>query len=484
MEISAKGAKGHHTFKLNVNEAFVSGGGDNYSKVSFDFSISAVQNGWDWSGWGNNISYIISINGNSYIGTIPAYDGKSTVTLYSGTIDVPHNDDGSKTIAFSFNVIDKANQRYTSGDASQSDSLVLTKITRQANLTNADNFNDESNPTIYYSNPAGNNVNSLMACISLNGSTDNISYRDVSKTGNSYTFNLTETERNILRSAMTTNSLNIKFYLRTIIGNDTFSSILDRTITLVNGNPTFENFSYKDTNENITSITGNNQILIKGLSNLKVEISSANKMITNKQATAKNYIATIDKKNITTNYSNEDITIDLGTISSFGQQRLSVRAYDSRNNSKLVYKDINILDYDKPVINATALRLNNFENTTTLSVSGTFSKIVIDEIVKNVLSSIQYRYRELNGTWNDWQNISFKTQDINYSCTDIILDLDNTKSFEFEIKVTDSFSENIISVNLNVGEAIFFISSNKKACYINGQEILTYDIVDEWEENT
>ena len=470
MELVSKGSKKHHSFKLVVNEDYVSDGGENYSRLSFSFLISAVQNGWDWASHGSNISYIVTINGNNFSGKIPSYDGKSIVTLKSGTIDVPHESDGSKKIGISFSVSDTSGANYTCGNASSNGEMQLTSIARQANLTGADNFNDEANPSIYYSNPAGNSVTSLMACISLTGSTDDIVYRDVPKTGSSYQFVLTDTERNVLRNAMTTNSLMVIFYLRTIIGNNTFYSTMEKTVTLVNGNPTFTNFTYKDTNESVTSVTGDNQVLIKGLSNLKVEISATNKMIANKNTTAKNYITTIDKVNVSTNYSDSDLLIDLGNLSVSGNQRLTVRAYDNRNNSTPVNKDIYIIDYDKPIINATALRLNNFENTTTLSVSGTYSKLVINEVSKNTITSSKYRYRETNGEWTEWNNLTFTIQDNKFTCEDVILNLDNSKSFEFEIKVND----NLINVFVSVGEAIFFISTNKKTCFINGQEILKY----------
>ena len=199
--ISANGSRGHHKFTLNVNETGTNIN-NNTSTVSFSFQLSAIQNGWDWNIKTNPVSYRVTINGTNYNGTIVSYGGSGTVTLKSGSLTVGHNADGSKSINFSFSVTDNPNKSYTPGNASASGSMALTKIPRQANLTGADNFNDEGNPRITYSNPAGNSVNGLAACISLTGSTDDIKYRDVSKTGSSYTFNLTADERNVLRNAV------------------------------------------------------------------------------------------------------------------------------------------------------------------------------------------------------------------------------------------------------------------------------------------
>ncbi len=134
----------------------------------------------------------------------PAAKGSAT-----GTITVNHNADGS---ASNVNFELKGCVYYNRSN-SYTGSISLTNIPRQANITSAPDFSDEANPTINYSNPAGNSVSSLDACISLTGATDNIAYRAVSKTGTSYTFNLTEAERNVLRAACpNSNTLSVIFF--------------------------------------------------------------------------------------------------------------------------------------------------------------------------------------------------------------------------------------------------------------------------------
>lgn len=244
--------------------------------------------------------------------------------------------------------------------------------------------------------------------------------------------------------------------------------------------PVFSTFTYKDNNTNVTAITGNNQILVKGLSTLYVMIASANKMTTKRSATPKNYNITCDTLNKNVDYSTNNIEVSVGVIANAGNKRINVKAFDSRNNNATAYKDITVLDYNKPVINASVKRLNDFENQTTLSISGTFTKVLINNVNKNTIKTIQYRYRETNGNWSNWTTVTFTLNDNKYSCNDVILSLDNTKSFEFEIKVTDNLDSNTSATGVGVGKPIFFISTNKKACYINGQEILMYDVVDEW----
>lgn len=124
--LTANGSKGHHRFTLRVSEDNTI---DNSSYLSYSFQISPIQNGYDWYGWGSSISYSITIGDNIYTGTIPAYNGTSTVTLKSGSnIEIPHNSDGKKTINIGFSVSDVSGVNYTCGSASSSDTMALSDL--------------------------------------------------------------------------------------------------------------------------------------------------------------------------------------------------------------------------------------------------------------------------------------------------------------------------------------------------------------------
>lgn len=132
--ISGNGSKGHHKFTLNVTENSTSTA-NNTSSVSFSFVLSPIQASWNWEQWGSSISYTVTINGTKYAGTIPNYDGYSAVTLKSESLTVAHNDDGKKTISYSFSVTDSTGQSYTCGNASASGTMALTNIPRYLSIT-------------------------------------------------------------------------------------------------------------------------------------------------------------------------------------------------------------------------------------------------------------------------------------------------------------------------------------------------------------
>ena len=271
--ITANGSNGHHAFTLTVTENSTSTS-NNTSSVSWNFKLSPVKTGYDWS-YSNNVpvTYSINFNGTTYSGNIMSYNGSSTVTLKSGSATISHNSDGTKSISYSFSV-SSISASYLPGSASKSGSMTLTAIPRQATITSAQNFNDEQNPSISYNNGAGNTVTSLQACISLDGSKDDIAYRNISKTGSSYTFELTDAERNVLRNACTTaNSRNVMFIVKTVMGGNTYHSSLNKTLSIINATPTID-ATAKDTNSTSLGLTGSENKIIKGYNTVAVNMTA------------------------------------------------------------------------------------------------------------------------------------------------------------------------------------------------------------------
>jgi len=131
--LTANGSKGHHKFTLTVVESSTSG---NSSFLSYTFQLAPITSGYDWANWSNKISYSITIGSNSYTGTIPSYNGSSTVTLKSGSnIEIAHDSDGTKTINVAFSVSDTTGQSYTCGNASSSSTFTLTTLHQAPYIT-------------------------------------------------------------------------------------------------------------------------------------------------------------------------------------------------------------------------------------------------------------------------------------------------------------------------------------------------------------
>lgn len=423
---------------------------------------------YNWGVWvnGQQIYGTQTTNWNSY--NFPAKTGSAT-----GTITVAHNADGSAgNVGFQLNGC-----VYYNRSNSYTGSISLTKIPRQANLTSAPDFNDEANPTIGYSNPAGNSVSSLDACISLTGSRDDIGYRAVSKTGSSYTFNLTESERNVLRSACpNSNSLSVKFYLRTVISGNTYYSILTKTMTIVNGTPTFSasNISYKDSNSTTVAVTGDNQKLVQSLSNLLATITSAT---AKKSASISKYEATINGVTKTITSAGN---IDFGVINSANNLTLSVKVTDSRGNTATASKTVTFLTWVLPTAIISLKRKNNYEDQSYLTVNATYSSVDSKNSV-----TIKYQYK--------------KTTESSYSALKTInngsqenITLSKDYAWDFKIVITDKFGTTTYNTILAKGKFILFVDTKKLSvgvnCFptktesleVNGVQVLEYDEIASW----
>lgn len=240
--------------------------------------------------------------------------------------------------------------------------------------------------------------------------------------------------------------------------------------------PTFTDFEYHDGNTDVVkNVTGNNQVMIKGYSNLVVTIPTDYKMTAKNWATPKEYVVSVSTINKNKDYGESDVEITVGAPNIAGTIRLSVTAYDSRGLYTTVNKDIFVSDYAKPVLNLEGTRLNNFETETTFKAGGEYSKVTIDNVDKNRVTKVEYRYRETGGTWSDWGTVTTTLTSGKYTCNDIILVLDRDKTYEYETKVTDLVDSTSIVIPIDKGIAVLLISSNLKECFINGKKVLPVD---------
>lgn len=244
--------------------------------------------------------------------------------------------------------------------------------------------------------------------------------------------------------------------------------------------PTDFRIDYTDSNANTVAVTGNSSVFVKGYSSVLVGICASDTPTAQKGASLVSCVFSADTLSQTVPYTGGELSVTLGAIASAGVKRLSCRVYDSRGLSTLSYVDVTVLDYEKPVINADIKRLNNFEAQTTIKISGTYYPVMLNGQQRNRMDDISYRYRETGGAWNDWDVIDFSDDAEKFWCNDFILSLDNSKAWEFEIRVLDDIAGTTLPSTVGIGQAIFFISSNQKACFINGQKIIMYDVLESW----
>lgn len=424
---------------------------NNTSNVTVKVQVWRTNQGYETYGSG---TCYVTIDGKQYsqaITTSQKFTYNSYTQVFSKTLDITHNANGSKTIYVSSYI---SHSRFTSN--TQGFNVNLTNIPRYATITNAPNFTDEQNPTINYSNTAGNQVSLLQACISLSGSTDDVPYRNIPITGSSYTFNLTEAERNTLRNATSGKSRTVYFYIKTVINGNTFYQNKAVTFSIVNANPTIGSITYQDANSSIVAITGNNQWIVRNKSTLRITFNNVNAL---KGATLSNAVININgnSQSVALSGSHIDYSMaSIGAINVSSNVTATITLTDSRGFVSTYTKEITVLNYESPSSTITLARKNNFYTATDLTVNCSYSSL-------NGTNAITIKYQ------------TKKVTDANYGALTTIsnnvettIQLDNTYQWNVRVVTTDSLGTSVSYVLfVDKGIPLAFFDRQKNSMGIN-----------------
>jgi hypothetical protein len=196
--------------------------------------------------------------------------------VYSGTYSVSHSTSSGKAPPILLDGAFSGEPNGVGFYVGRDTKIQLTAIPTGATITSAPNFTDEDSPTLTYSNKAGSSVDSLQACISFDGSTVDIPYRDISETGTSYTFEFTDSERQTLRNATLDGSdtKTVYFVIKTVLNGKTYHTQMAKTLTITNANPELSVFML-DTNPTTSALTGDSlAYVIQGYSTMSYEMSA------------------------------------------------------------------------------------------------------------------------------------------------------------------------------------------------------------------
>lgn len=364
-------------------------------------------------------------------------------TIASGTMWISHNTDGKKK----FSIADFTGWLYSNNNYSaKSTEYTLEDIPRQATITSATNFTDEDNPSFTFSNPA----NATLSCwLEPNPTGDHLCSRTLSGSSGTFTWKLTEDERKQLRKACSGKSCVCRIGLYSTIGSTTYASVQDKTLSIVNANPTFtaDEITYTDTSA-VTNITSNPLHIVQNQSTLAVTV---------KEATAKKE-ATISRYDVTVNGVKKTATVgkavDFGKINTSSNTDISVTVTDSRGNTTTAKKTVTILPWALPIFTASLERKNNYEDETYLTVDASVSSVN----GKNTMN-ISYQRKESGGDYDDAEPIENKTQKT--------IQCDKNKAYIFTITVADAFDAATHDFVLGKGKFPLFIDTQKNAVGIN-----------------
>ena len=304
----------------------------------------------------------------------------------------------------------------------------LLSIDRAINPITADNFTDEDNPSFSYSAPtAGKSVlyridtsgnikgiaaddvfSSLQAALSFDGETIDIDYRDIPIEGGSYTFNLSDVERELLRQkAQGSDTVPIYYMTKITRSIDTrYSSTLydmeadpaelisktERNFTVVGCNPTL-NPTVKDIKEETIALTGDENTFIRYESMAEFAFNAT----ASKHATIVSQSVQCGSKTIS--------NLPNGVIDNVESGTFIFNVTDSRNMgaSSSVFK--NLVEYVKPtcyqkleiaISGETGANIN-------LTINGNYYNGSFGAVDNTLL--LEVRYTNDDGNMGEWQTI-------------------------------------------------------------------------------
>lgn len=371
----------------------------------------------------------------------------SDVALLTYTATVTHNANGTGTCYISGQINGPTETSQEDSVLYSNATVTLDTIPRYASIEKAPNFNDESNPMITVKNPAGSSVDKVEVCISLDGSKDDVPYREVPRgylagTFN-YRFDLTDVERTILRKATLNGSTvrTVRFYVKTTIGSNTNLHYVERNLTIINCAPSVS-LSVVDTNSATIALTGSSSVLVRHMSTAKASGTAT----VRKNASAKSQQLISG--------SNKSTTGSL-IIANVSTPTFSYNVVDTRNQTASVEQNLSTLNRWVPYIKPTCV-LSNKQVTidgTAASLSVTVSGNCYNgcfDIANSTPANantitVYYRYKTLTGSFNSWQTatatMAAAASTDKYSAAITISDLDYNTAYSLEVYAEDLLNE-------------------------------------------
>lgn len=392
-----------------------------------------------------------TVNGetrNIDVGSRDYYAGETLLT--SGNFTIYHNADGTKSFNMSATVTSGWSAVGTLPTASGSGTLTTIPRASQPSINtspnNSPDFNIGNTITIYMNRASS----SFTHTVKINyGST---SYTIATGVTNSCTFN-TATIANALYALIP----NANVYSSTISVTTYNGSTNIGTKTcpynakVVNSNPTFD-AAYLDTSA-ATAVTGNNQLIVRNKSYLRINVTNA---AAKNSATLKT-VKVIGLSSIiqNVNITSSSASINIGAINSAQDVKANVIVTDSRGNSTTKTLNITVADWQTPTAIITAKRHNNFYSETDVNVDADYSSVD----GKNSIT-IQARYKkQSDDTWSEYQTLEDNVTSV--------FDLDNDYAWDLQVLLTDRFGSAIYSATLSRGMPIIFFDRIKSSTGFN-----------------
>lgn len=334
----------------------------------------------------------------------------------------------------------------SSGSITASGSITLDRIARNATIVTANDFTDETNPTLTYSNP------SSFACdVSIEFAGGSITRAGaISGTSGSYTMQLTDSERmTLLNASKNSPTLKVTYVLKTTIDGTAYYSRAERKMNVVDAAPELGAVSYEDTNAATVAVTGDKSRIVQNHSTLAVKVPTAT---AKKGATIVSYTIAFGGVSKTVTSSG---TVSLGDVDVSYSQAMTVTAKDSRGFTASQSVQVTVDDYSAPTAVIDLHRLNNFEPTTYITANARYSYL-------NGKNSVTITAKFKKVSDSSYGAPTALTNSVQYTVT-----CDRDSAYDFIVTVADKLESTEYNLALGKGIPAFFIDTKKSSVGVN-----------------
>ena len=313
--------------------------------------------------------------------------------------NIPHNNDGSKVVSWSWNC---NTGTQILGNIGDSGSQPLTKINRTITNSVSGTDIDDYFSVNYTKMIDVNYTYKLRISLPYIVLLERINYNTSDEP-----FMLSQQVIEDLYSRYTTvNSFDLGFAVETW-SSDGQTRISEGNEVIIKAritgaNPVFNDFSFQDINSTTVALTGNNKINVNGYSNIQITISVLNKAVAQKGASMVKYRIIVGEQTYDVNYSNSEITTTVNKCTSGTYQ---IYAIDTRGNSTLVTKLADSVKNYSDLVRDTSFSATRDDGgiggNVTLSFSGTIWNNSFGS-VSNAFDTAKYLFKKTDSsTWID-----------------------------------------------------------------------------------
>ena len=411
-----------YNIKINQNSQSIDG---NYSNVTVKVDFWRDNSGY--TTYGSGTCYC-KINGTTYSATVSSSQKitNSGITLFSKTLDIYHNSDGSKYLEVSAWI--SMDTPLTSSEQGYGE--WLSTIPRASSISSISGNNFGSPVTVNISRASSSFTHKVDYV-----RPDGVHFRIGEDIGTSCTFTPDISDCQFVPSA-TSASAQIYVYTYsggTYIGSQSKSFTLNVPSNVV---PTINSVSLSEAVSGIHAQFGG---YVQGKSKISGNVSASGAY----SSTIKSYSISINGAN----YTSHSFTTDFLWVS--GSNSCTVKVTDSRNRTASKTISLTVTAYESPKINSFTVSRCNSDGTA--NDEGNCAKCTISATISSVnnknTKSFKIMYKKISDS--SWNTFILSSSGYSLNTTQIISNIDTESEYNFKVIATDYFSSAENSHNLS-----------------------------------